>query len=96
MTETIYQLLDRIQDQPQLEVLAATSSLEFLQKVYSDPAQPINRRMRAAIAALPFEHPKLAVVGHTGINEGYANRLEQALKRSGKLIEAQPIGIEPA
>lgn len=70
------------------EPIVASSSLEFLQKVYADPAQPISRRMRAAIAALPFEHPKLAVVASIGPNSGFAAQLEEAFARSRKVIEA--------
>ena len=68
------------------------SSLDFLQSVYRDPCQPISRRMRAAVAALPFEHPKLAVTATFGPNSGFAARLETAIKRSRELvvIEAEP------
>ena len=69
-------------------VIEAGSSLEFLQAVYRDPGQPVSRRMRAAIAALPFEHPKLAVVASMHANEGFAAQLEAAIARSGKFLEA--------
>src|SRR5208283_1396671 len=65
----------------------AESSLEFLQIVYRDPGQPLARRLRAAIAALPFEHPKLAVVASMHANEGFAAQLEAAIARSRNVIE---------
>lgn len=58
------------------------SSLEFLRQVYRDPGQPMQRRMRAAIAALPFEHPKLAVTANIDGGPGFAARLEEAYRRS--------------
>jgi hypothetical protein len=69
------------------QVSLANSSLEFLRAVYSDPGQPINRRLRAAIAALPFEHPKLAVVASFRADEGFAARLEAAIARSRGAID---------
>jgi hypothetical protein len=61
--------------------VSAGSSLDFLQAVYRDPNQPIHRRLRAAIAALPFEHPKLAVTA-TVSTEGFAAKLEAMMERS--------------
>jgi hypothetical protein len=45
--------------------------------------------MRAAIAALPFESPKLAVVANFGGNLG--GRLEEELKRRMAYAEAKLI-----
>ncbi len=64
---------------------SAGSSLEFLQAVYSDPAQPMSRRMRAAIAALPFERPKLAVVASLDAGPGFAARLEAAIAKTAAM-----------
>lgn len=69
-------------EEAEIFVSATNSSLELLRAVYSDPGQPMHRRMRAAIAALPFEHPKLAVVASIGPDAGFAARLEEAIARS--------------
>ena len=92
-------------DRPALEVLEDTApevqgktSLEFLQAVYADSLQPMHRRMRAAIAALPFEHPKLAVTATINA-EGFGAKLEAARERAAKVIEfrAEPtLSTEPA
>jgi hypothetical protein len=80
--------------------MGADSSLEFLRAVYSDPGQPIARRMRAAIAALPFEHPKLAVTANIDGGPGFAARLEEAFRRSravaGPMIEGTLAPAEAA
>jgi len=65
------------------------SALAHLQSIYRDPARSDGQRLRAAIAALPFESPKLAVTAVIGEND-FASRLDRALARSGtKLIEAK-------
>jgi hypothetical protein len=75
-----------------VEPITAGSSLEFLQAIYRSQDQPLARRMRAAIAALPFESPKLAVTASFGPESGFAARLEAAIKRSGgRLIEGEVV-----
>jgi hypothetical protein len=63
--------------------------LDFLCALYRDPRQPMQRRMKAAIAAAPFVHPKLSVTAVTDDAEDFAARLERARARSAKVIEAR-------
>jgi hypothetical protein len=66
-------------------------SLDGLQAIYRNPGLPLPTRMRAMIAALPFESPKLLATAI--INEGsFADLLDQRLKRieQQRLIEAKP------
>ncbi len=65
------------------------TSLDFLRQLYRDPAQPIARRVRAAIAALPFGHPKLTVVANVG-GHGFAEGFETAIAQNGKVVEIKP------
>ena|SRR5215468_4891067 len=66
------------------------TSLSLLQQVYRNPSLPLLTRIRAATAALPHEHPKLAVTAV--INEGdFAVQLDRAVERSRKVIEAKPL-----
>lgn len=67
------------------ELAPGATSLDFLQKIYRSSTQPIARRMRAAIAALPFESPKLTAVAIFN-GEGFAARLEQARLRSAPFL----------
>ena len=66
-------------------------SLEGLQAIYRNPALPLTTRMRAMMAAVPYESPKL--IATAIVNEGsFAELLDQRLKRieQMKLIEAKP------
>jgi hypothetical protein len=83
---------DLVLEGPAIE---ATTSLEFLQKVYRSPTEPINRRMRAAIAALPFEHPKLAVIARWDASEGIGAQLEAAIAKSQALRLGLPRSADP-
>lgn len=85
-------------DRPAVEVMddvapdvQGNTSLDLLQAVYRSADQPMHRRMRAAIAALPFEHPKLAVTAVVN-SEGFGARLEIARARGAKLIEQRASG----
>jgi len=73
----------------------------LLRAVYLNPDQPLSRRIRCAIAALPYEVPKLAVTSPGGRGRDFAAQLEAARKRSGKglVIEHRPqaqASVEPA
>jgi len=70
-------------------VSEAEDAYELLRSVYSNSALPIGMRMRAAIEALPFEKPKLAVTAIVDGGDAFAARLERAIKRSGKLLELE-------
>jgi hypothetical protein len=72
--------------------LAPDNSLEFLQSIYRDIAQPLAVRMRAAIEALPFEAPKLTAIATAELNGNtFAELLDRAIERSQrpKLIDAK-------
>jgi hypothetical protein len=57
--------------------------LDFLEAVYCNPNLPLATRLRAAIEAAPYKHPKLsaAAIGHFE-GKTFADALEKAIERS--------------
>jgi hypothetical protein len=74
------------------------NALEFLQATYRSHEVPFHTRMRAAMAALPFESPKLQATAIIGMGVDFAEKLERAMLRSAKvrLVQARPELVEPA
>jgi hypothetical protein len=63
--------------------MTVVTPLEFLEAVYCDEQLPLTVRMRAAIEAAPYKHPKLsaAAIGHFD-GQTFAEALERCLERS--------------
>ena len=81
------------QEEELIELAPGETSLDFLQRVYRSVKQPMSRRMRAAIEAMPHEHPRLGAVAIGSMNgQDFASMLERAIERSGKA----PLMIEAA
>ena len=82
-----------------IEQIAETepsNALEYVQDIYKG-RRPIDPwRFRAAIAALPFESPKLAVTTLIANGDDFAAMLDRAIERSAtvRMIEAKPIARE--
>jgi hypothetical protein len=72
-------------------------ALEFLQAVYCNDQLPLVVRMRAAMACLPFESPKLAVTAQVS-EQDFATLLDQRLARieamKADAIEAKSEQVE--
>jgi hypothetical protein len=78
----------------EIEIPADGISLDLLRAVYRNSSLPLTTRMRAAIAALPFESPKLAVTAVVS-EQDFAAVLDRRLKRIEEMkanaIEATPV-----
>jgi hypothetical protein len=100
MLDTVDAALSRFDDEPELiqliELAPGETSLNFLQRVYRSVKQPMSRRLRAAIEALPHEHPRLGAIATASMNgQDFASMLERAIERSGNaplMIEARSEG----
>ena len=64
----------------------APTPLEFLTAVYCNENLPLHHRMKAAIEAAQYCHPRLSMTA-TITEAGFAEALDRAMARSGKLIE---------
>src|SRR6516164_5374315 len=76
----------------EIEIPADGISLDLLKAVYRNNQLPLTTRMRAAIAALPFEVPKLAVTAVVS-EQDFATVLDRRLKRieEMKLLENKAV-----
>jgi hypothetical protein len=87
LPRTLIELLEQEQaiSEPLAPVEIPANSLAYLQQIYKDPSLSAHMRMRAAMACLPFEAPKLSVqlsVGETN----YADRLEERVNYERKFF----------
>src|SRR5262249_42379137 len=82
-----------LEDDP-LQLSANALGLDGLQAVYRNPRLPLQMRIRAMVAALPFETPKLAVTATVSEKE-FATLIDRRLKRieekKAKAIETKPV-----
>jgi hypothetical protein len=74
---------------------AEITPIDFMEAVYLNPNLPLNTRLRAAIEAAPYKHPKLSAVAH-GHFDGtdFATQLEKAIERSRKPLPLPAPTIE--
>jgi hypothetical protein len=96
MTDNILQVLDRIEAQRaqrEAEEVEPRNALEYVQDVYRGRRQADPWRMRAAVAALQFETPRLGVIATTNMNErDFAALLDRAIEWSNgvRVVKALP------
>jgi hypothetical protein len=91
------ELVYQSKEDKQLDSGPTASSLDLLQAIYRDPFIALTTRMRAAIAALPHEVPRLAVTAQV-TDMGVAELLDRRLKRleelklldGAKVIDGKP------
>jgi hypothetical protein len=86
------QLEERQKVEGQIQLSTNATSLDFFQAIYRDPKQPLNTRIRAAQAAIPFERAKLAVVV-TSREGDLADRLMAALAARERVINSRPLQV---
>src|SRR5262249_57489407 len=84
----------QIEDDDPLKLNPNAMSLEGLQAVYRNPSLPLQTRIRAMIAALPFETPKLAVTAVI-FNNDFASQLGRAIVRSQVIDVKSPPNVAP-
>ena len=87
------------QEWPAVQVVVPANALEYLQSIYRNPSEFDGRRMRAAMAAIPFESPKLAVTTLLADADSFGALLDKAIARSQsppRQIELHPTETAPS
>lgn len=74
------------------EVLPDIDAHGYLQGVYRGTIKPNGSRLRAAMASLRFERPKLAVVASVR-EKDLADRMIRAIAESGIVIEGRAVRV---
>src|SRR5262245_47157255 len=93
------QMLRQEKKEEEVEMPTNGMAIDLLRVVYRCAGLPLATRMRAAMAALPFESPKLAVIAQVQEND-LAELLDRRLRKieemkaNGKLIDTPKL-IEP-
>src|SRR5215471_15847444 len=90
--EIMYQVLDKVEKRANratlhsenLDIGPNATALDLLQAVYRNPGQELHIRMRAAMAAIAYETPKLAVTAQV-TEQDFATLLDRRLKRLEEL-----------
>ena|SRR6516164_10863704 len=70
------------------------TALDYLQSIYRDLTEERYVRMRAAIAAIPFESPKLQATATLQLGLDFASKLERAVLRSAKVKLVARVPVE--
>jgi len=99
--DTFDAALSRFDDEPEvIELAPHEDEYDFLMKIVRSSRQPMSRRIRAAIEALPYRRPKLGAVAIGQLSgKDFATLLERAILRSQtgaplKMIEASKAKVE--
>jgi|SRR6516164_5266317 len=77
-----------------LRLPSNVNALEFLQATYRSTELSFHTRMRAAIAAIPFESPKLQATATLQLGLDFASKLERAVLRSAKVKLVARVPVE--
>ena len=93
MPTAIGDVLDRIEAQQSelLELPDNHNAHQLLQALYRCKALPYRERARYAVASLPYETPKLAVIGSVQEYKGWVEQMDRAIEESRKVIEARKV-----
>jgi hypothetical protein len=94
LTDNVLEVLDRIEAQRAQRDAEdePCNALEYVQDVYRGRRVADPWRMRAAIAALQFETPRLGVIATTNLSDkDFAHLLDRAIERSNGVREVKEI-----
>jgi hypothetical protein len=86
------EIIDGRLNAPEIDVGPDARAHDVLVAIYRNPRMSLHTRMRAAIAAIPFESPKLQATATVQLGLDFAARLERAMLRSDgvRLVASAP------